>query len=74
MCDCCEAEGRNPEFHTGSLKILRAKLFKIYVGKTASVKLCRLCDIELFSLGEIRFLENHYKFTKKLAHNQRNFT
>lgn len=73
-CDCCKAEGRNSEYMNGNTKLCRAKLFKVYMGRTATVKLCRLCDIELFRVGESRFLQNHIGFTKELSVNQKNFT
>ena len=74
MCDCCESEGRDPRFHTGSRKVMQVRLFKVYMGKVARINLCKLCDIELFHVGEIRFLQNHMQLTKSLSTNQRQFT
>ena len=74
MCDCCKSEGRDHKFLTGTGKVLQVRLFKVYMGKVAMIKLCKLCDIELFHIGESRFLRNHIQFTKELAINQRQFT
>ena len=43
-----------------------ARLYKVYVGKAANVKLCRLCDIQLFKSGESRFLEANIRFAQNL--------
>ena len=66
MCDCCKAEGRDSAFTCGDSKLKSANLYKVYMGRTASVKLCRLCDIELFRTGENRFLQNNIKFAQHL--------
>ncbi len=66
MCDCCKAEGRDPQFLCGDTPMRSANLYKVYMGRTASVKLCRLCDIELFKTGENRFLQNNIKFAQHL--------
>lgn len=67
MCDCCKAEGRDYQFTTGSSKLKSARFYKVYVGRVAGIKLCRLCDIELFHVGENRFLRNHIDFAKNLS-------
>ncbi|MAF77370.1 MAG: hypothetical protein CME63_09595 [Halobacteriovoraceae bacterium] len=66
MCDCCKAEGRNSQFICGDGPLKMAHLYKVYMGRTASVKLCRLCDIELFKTGESRFLQRNIKFAQYL--------
>lgn len=66
MCDCCKAEGRNVQQRCGDAKISHARLYKVYVGRVASVKLCRLCDIQLFKSGESRFLEANINFAQGL--------
>ena len=66
MCDCCNAEGRNASFICGDSPLKSAHLYKIYLGRTASIKLCRLCDIELFKCGESRFLSKNIKFAQYL--------
>jgi hypothetical protein len=66
MCDCCKAEGRNEKFSCGDSPLRSASLYKVYMGRTASVKLCRLCDIQLFRIGESRFLQSNIKFAQHL--------
>lgn len=67
MCDCCIAEGRDHKMRCGDgAKVRSARLYKIYVGRTASVNLCRLCDIQLFKSGESRFLECNIQFAQNL--------
>lgn len=68
MCDCCKAEGRDFQFRTGARsKVKHAKLYRIYVGRVKDIKLCRLCDIELFHNGESRFLENNIQYAQALS-------
>jgi hypothetical protein len=67
MCDCCKAEGRNVRQRCGDGTQMRtARLYKVYVGRVASIKLCRLCDIQLFRGGESRFLEANIRFAQNL--------
>lgn len=67
MCDCCKAEGRDVRQRCGDGSPIRtARLYKVYVGSVASVKLCRLCDIQLFRSGESRFLEANIRFAQNL--------
>lgn len=68
MCDCCSAEGRNASHRCGpQSKMVPARLYKVFVGRVASVKLCRLCDIHLFRCGETRFLAQNIQFAKTLV-------
>lgn len=67
MCDCCKAEGRDHVLRCGdAAKTRSARLYKVYVGRTTSVNLCRLCDIQLFKSGESRFLECNIRFAQNL--------
>lgn len=60
MCDVCKAEGIDWNFSNGKkTKLNKAKLYRVYVGRTATVQLCHLHDIQLFVLGEQRFLKEH---------------
>lgn len=68
MCDCCNAEGRDHSFKCGPRnKIIQNRLYKVFVGRVASVKLCRLCDIQLFRTGETRFLASNIRFAQSLV-------
>jgi hypothetical protein len=68
MCDCCKAEGRDLKQRLGKKqKTVKARLYKVFVNKTASISLCPLCDIELFQIGESRFLKSHLCFANQLA-------
>jgi hypothetical protein len=68
MCDCCKAEGKDFKFSNGeNASVSLAKLYKVYVGKVANVQLCRLCDIELFHKGEIRFLRSHLTLAQEIV-------
>lgn len=71
MCDCCSAEGRDFNMRCGDgAKTRPARLYKVYVGRVASVKLCKLCDIELFRTGESRFLASNIRFAQNLVQSQ----
>ena len=59
MCDVCTKEGRDWKFHNGSSTIETCRLYRVYEGREAKVKLCKIHSIELFCIGESRFLSNH---------------
>lgn len=68
MCDVCSAEGRDWKQICGSKSKLRgAKLYKVYVGRTTNIKLCKMCDIDLFMLGETNFLKKNIHYAVELA-------
>jgi hypothetical protein len=57
MCQACNANKKNWSFVNGKRdKIYHHKLYRVYQGKPANVSLCHLCSIDLFMLGENRFL------------------
>lgn len=67
MCDVCKAEGRDWNFANGDkTRLANAKLYRVYVGRTAAIKLCHLHDIQLFVLGEQRFLKEHINLASNL--------
>ena len=68
MCEICQSEGKNTKFLNGPKNtILTYPLYKVYKGSIANVKLCYIHSIELFVLGERRFLREHLTFAKSLA-------
>ena len=68
MCEVCSAENRDWKTICGTKSNLRnAKLYKIYVGRTANIKLCKMCDIDLFMLGENNFLKKNIQYAVKLS-------
>lgn len=67
MCDVCKKEGRDWRFANGNKKLQKATLYKVYVGQTASVNICHVHSVELFQVGERRFLQNHLLLAKDLA-------
>ena len=68
MCDVCTSENIDYKFVNGKNKttIHHARLFRVYKDNFATVKLCHLHGIELFVLGETRFLQNHMALAKTL--------
>lgn len=71
MCDVCTAEGIDTKFVNGN-KVSSGKsyLYKVYQGRVAAVNLCKLHDIQLFVLGESRFLQEHIILAKVLVEKQ----
>ena len=69
MCDVCASESIDWKFVNGENRttLHQAKLYRVYKDKVALVKLCHLHGIELFVLGETRFLCNHISFARDLA-------
>jgi len=70
----CKAEGRDWIFSNGTASQLSvAKLYRVYVGRTAKIKLCRLHDIQLFVIGEQRFLQEHLFLAKNMSEKRGDF-
>ena len=69
MCDVCTSENIDSKFVNGESKstLHQVKLYRVYKDKVALVKLCHLHGIELFVLGETRFLKNHLNIARELA-------
>ncbi len=67
-CDVCLAQGLDSHFLNGKKNVLRKNiLYKVLVGKVATIKLCHVHDIELFHLGEKRFVMEHTELLRKLV-------
>lgn len=68
MCEVCRAEGEDYLFRNGPKKILTANnLYKVFKNSVAPVNLCHVHSIELFHIGERRFLREHIDFARGLA-------
>jgi len=66
-CDVCQIHGLDSKFLNGKKsKIRKNQLHKVLVGKVATVKLCHIHDIELFNLGEKRFVMEHLDLLRSL--------
>lgn len=66
MCDVCEIEGIDWEFRNGGRPLVRTRFYRVYVGDVTDVDLCFLHSIELFRVGESRFLASHVEFAISL--------
>jgi hypothetical protein len=68
MCEVCKAHGENYLFKNGAKKMLiNNKLYKVFKNNVAPVKLCYVHTIELFHLGERRFLREHLVYARVLV-------
>ncbi len=68
MCEVCKSEGADFSFRNGSKNILTTNnLYKVFKNAVAPIKLCHIHSIELFHLGERRFLREHLTFARGLA-------
>lgn len=68
MCEVCRSEGFDYLFRNGPKKILFVNiLYKVFKNAVAPIKLCHIHSIELFHLGERRFLREHLIFARTLA-------
>ncbi len=67
MCEICTSEGIDPAFVNGPKDHMStAQLYKVYKNSVAPVRLCYIHSIELFMLGEKRFLKEHLSFARAL--------
>ena len=69
MCDVCNALGIDYKFKNGPThdQLYFDTLYRIYRDKLVKVKMCFLHDLELFRLGEKKFLENNLDFAREVA-------
>ena len=68
MCEICKSEGQDTKFLNGTKsQIITQQLYKVFKSHVAPVKLCYIHSIELFMLGEKRFLKHHLTFARNLA-------
>ena len=68
MCEICKAEGEDYLFKNGSKKMLTCNfLYKVFKDSVAPIKLCHVHTIELFHLGERRFMREHIDFARILS-------
>jgi hypothetical protein len=74
MCDVCESEGIDWRFKVGkNATLARGRLYNVYEGRAAYLSLCLIHDIELFMLGEKKFINVHPKLAVKLASEKEKF-
>jgi hypothetical protein len=60
MCQVCKVEGVDWKFRNGPERPLqRCVFYRVYQAETKMVHLCLLCSVELFHIGESRFLSKH---------------
>lgn len=75
MCQVCELEGRDWKFDNGeNSELTKVRLYRVYKGKIAVIELCHLHAIELFLLGEQRFLLNHVKLYMDLGQDRKKYS
>lgn len=75
MCEVCKSEGRDYLFVNGTKSyIYTNNFYKVFKKSVASAKLCYVHSIELFMIGEKRFLQGHLSFARKLATRSRNMS
>jgi hypothetical protein len=68
MCEVCKTHGINPLFANGNKStMIKNHLYKVFKNSSPVITLCYIHSIELFSLGERRFLLNHINFARKLT-------
>lgn len=68
MCEICKSEGIDYRFINGPQHVIVThQLYKVFKNSTAPVKLCYIHGIELFMIGEKRFLKEHLSFARGLA-------
>jgi hypothetical protein len=72
MCEICKSEGKDSSFLNGKkTQIMTQQLYKVYRNSVAPVRLCYIHSIELFMVGETRFLREHLSFARALANRSR---
>ena len=67
MCDACSIKNRNWSLHNGpgKSKLENVRLFS-YFGSETGVRLCYLCSMQLFRLGESNFFQSNPALEKQI--------
>lgn len=66
MCDVCNAEKMDSRFINGKkYRVFTRTLHTIFHNRIMQIQLCFVHDIELFNLGERRFVEAYPKYVIK---------
>ena len=75
MCEICNSEGKDYRFLNGKKDFITTQqLYKVFKNAVAPVRLCYLHSIELFMIGETRFLREHLSFARSLATRSKNLS
>jgi len=75
MCEICKSEGKDYRFSNGEKdNIVTQQLYKVYKNTVAPVRMCYIHSIELFMIGEKRFLREHLDFARALATRSKKIT
>lgn len=74
MCDACRAEGQNYVFKNKDSNLYKNRLYQVYRDGVAKITLCRIHDIELFRVGEYRFLQSNLTLANKMVGNNSFFS
>ncbi|MFT6071073.1 MAG: hypothetical protein ACJAT2_002062 [Bacteriovoracaceae bacterium] len=74
MCDACRADGQNYVFKNKDSNLYKNRLYQVYRDGVAKITLCRIHDIELFRVGEHRFLQRNLVLANKMVSNNRFFS
>lgn len=61
MCDVCKKDKRDYRFLNGSKKsfLVSSQFYQVQIGKVSVLRLCYSHDVELFKVGERRFINKH---------------
>jgi len=74
VCEVCRCEGDDWMFRNGEKsKLSGVKLYRVYQGREARAQLCHLHALQLFTMGERRFLRSHLGFARIIADRGQNY-
>ena len=74
MCDVCNLDSEDWKKKNGKNPLEGAFLHCVYIGAVAKLNLCKLHSIELFRIGESRFLRNHINLAIDLNENKQRYS
>jgi len=71
VCVVCDLYHVDWRFKNGKFtKLVKVNLFRVFSKKVANLDLCRLHDLEIFKIGEVRFLANYMKLVEDIEKNR----
>lgn len=74
MCDLCKVNNLDYKFRNNSDKLNINFLNNVFANNRAKIRLCKICDIQLFRVGEKNFLKNNVDLAEEIFNNRSRYS
>ncbi|MDD0852083.1 hypothetical protein HBN50_03200 [Halobacteriovorax sp. GB3] len=75
MCDSCKFKNENWQFKAGEkrARLKKVTLYGMIPGFTVDLKLCTLCERNLFYQGELKFIQENELLEQEVKQNRQSY-